>query len=111
MENMNFSSIFHLSPLYIGKKNTPDTILLLTHFCTYMQKGDDDSGKFRQLDEIIYIDGYPGYQQLASLAEKSMKVVCDVKGSNCCSCLEPSITDKGLPKKKKKKEKRKKKFD
>lgn len=81
MENLNFNSIFHLSPLYVGKRTTPATIFLLTLFCAYMQKGDE-SGKFRQLDEIIYIDGYPGYQQVASLAEKSMEVVCDVKGSN-----------------------------
>ena len=44
-----------------------------------MQRGDDP-GKFRQLDEIIFIDGYPGYQHLLQIAEKSMHVVCDVKG-------------------------------
>lgn len=44
-----------------------------------MQKGDDP-GNFRQLDEIIFIDGYPAYQHLFSVAEKSMQVVCDVKG-------------------------------
>lgn len=45
-----------------------------------MQKGNEP-GKFRQLDEIIYIDGFPGYQSLLSVAEKAMEVVCDVKGS------------------------------
>ena len=45
-----------------------------------MQKGDDP-GKFRQLDEIIFIDGYPGYQHLSLIAEKSMQVVCDLKGN------------------------------
>lgn len=45
-----------------------------------LQKGDDP-GKFRQLDEIIFIDGYPGYQHLLSIAEKSMQVVCEVKGN------------------------------
>lgn len=44
-----------------------------------MQKGDD-LGKFRQLDEIILIDGYPGYQHLLSIAENSMQLVCEVKG-------------------------------
>jgi ribonuclease H2 subunit B len=44
-----------------------------------MQKGDD-SGKFRQLDEIMFINGYPGYQHLLSIAENSMQVVCEVKG-------------------------------
>lgn len=40
----------------------------------------DDPGKFRQLDEILFINGYPGYQHLLSIAEKSMQVVCEVKG-------------------------------
>ena len=44
-----------------------------------MQKGDD-IGKFRQLDEIVLIDGYPGYEHLLSVAENSMQSVCDVKG-------------------------------
>lgn len=44
-----------------------------------MQKGDDP-GMFRQLDEIVYIDGYPGYHSLLSIAEKSMQIVCDLKG-------------------------------
>lgn len=44
-----------------------------------MQKGDDP-GKFRQLDEILFVDGYPKYQQLMSTAENCMQVVCEVKG-------------------------------
>ena len=44
-----------------------------------MQKGDD-LGKFRLLDEIMLIDGYPGYQHLLSIAENSMQLVCEVKG-------------------------------
>ena len=44
-----------------------------------MQKGDD-LGKFRQLDEIMLIDEYPGYQHLSSVAEDSMQLVCEVKG-------------------------------
>lgn len=46
-----------------------------------MQKGDEP-GKFRQLDEIIYIDGFPGYQSLSSIAEKTMPIVCDLKGTS-----------------------------
>lgn len=42
----------------------------------------DDPGKFRQVDEIIYVVGYPGYQHLSSIAENCMQVVCDVKGDN-----------------------------
>ena len=45
-----------------------------------MQKADNP-GMFRQLDEIIFIEGYPGYQYLFSIAEKSMQVVCDFKGN------------------------------
>lgn len=44
-----------------------------------MQKGDDP-GKFRQLDEILFVDGYPEYQQLMSTVENCMQVVCEVKG-------------------------------
>ncbi|GAB4837637.1 hypothetical protein Ancab_002487 [Ancistrocladus abbreviatus] len=39
----------------------------------------DDPGKFRQLDEITFVDSYPGYQHLPSVVEKSMHVVCEVK--------------------------------
>lgn len=45
-----------------------------------MQKGNEP-GKFRQLDEIMYIHGFPGYQSLSAVAEKAMQVVCDLKGS------------------------------
>lgn len=53
--------------------------LLLPIFEDARMKRGDDPGKFRQLDEIIFIDGYPGYQHLLQIAEKSMHVVCDVK--------------------------------
>ena len=43
------------------------------------QKGDD-LGRFRQLDEILFIDGYPGYMQLMSVVENCMQVVSEVKG-------------------------------
>ncbi|CAO2816574.1 unnamed protein product [Amaranthus hypochondriacus] len=43
-----------------------------------MKKGDD-AGKFRQLDEILFIDGYPGYQHLLPILEKSMDIICEVK--------------------------------
>lgn len=42
-------------------------------------KKEGDPGKFRQLDEIIFINGYPGYQHLSTIADKSMQVVCDFK--------------------------------
>ncbi|XP_057525207.1 uncharacterized protein LOC130804689 [Amaranthus tricolor] len=43
-----------------------------------MKKGDD-AGKFRQLDEILFIDGYPGYQHLLPVLEKSINIICEVK--------------------------------
>ncbi|KAI5678969.1 hypothetical protein M9H77_09919 [Catharanthus roseus] len=53
--------------------------ILLPIFDEARMKKRDDPGKFRQLDEIIHVDGYPGYQYLTSLAEVSMEVVCDFK--------------------------------
>ncbi|KAL5577900.1 hypothetical protein UlMin_019599 [Ulmus minor] len=44
-----------------------------------MMKGDD-LRKFMQLDEILLIDGYPRYQQLLSIAENCMQIVCQGKG-------------------------------
>ncbi|KAI5586968.1 hypothetical protein BDE02_06G247000 [Populus trichocarpa] len=42
-------------------------------------KKRDDLGKFRQLDEIIFINDYPGYQHLMSIAENCIGVVCEIK--------------------------------
>lgn len=53
----------------------------------FLKKGDDP-GKFRQLDDIMFINGYPGYLHLLSLAEKSMQVVCEVKGGHLVHKLE-----------------------
>ncbi|XP_027154401.1 ribonuclease H2 subunit B isoform X1 [Coffea eugenioides] len=53
--------------------------ILLPIFDEARMKKKDDPGKFRQLDEILYVQGYEGYQQLASIAEKSMQIVCDFK--------------------------------
>lgn len=43
-----------------------------------MKKGDDP-GKFRQLDEILFVNDYPGYQQLFSIAKDCMEIVCESK--------------------------------
>ncbi|XP_074301450.1 uncharacterized protein LOC141632839 [Silene latifolia] len=40
----------------------------------------EDPGKFRQLDEIMFLDGYPRYHHLLGISEKSMCIVCEVKG-------------------------------
>lgn len=45
-----------------------------------MQKRDDP-GKFRQLDEIMFVNSYPGYQHLIPIAENCMQVVCEIKGN------------------------------
>lgn len=52
-----------------------------------MQKREDP-GKFRQLDEILFVDGYPEYQHLLSTVENCMQVVCDVKGDMRSPYLE-----------------------
>ncbi|CAK7354398.1 unnamed protein product [Dovyalis caffra] len=47
--------------------------ILLPIFEEARMKKRDDLGKFRQLDEILFINDYPGYQHLMSIAENSMK--------------------------------------
>ncbi|XP_062164503.1 uncharacterized protein LOC133871142 [Alnus glutinosa] len=64
--------------LYTATPVDPVFIMLPIFEEARMKKGDD-SGKFRQLDEIMFINGYPGYQHLLSIAENSMQVVCEVK--------------------------------
>lgn len=64
--------------LYLSTPVDPVFIMLPLFEEARMKKGDD-LGKFRQLDEILFIDGYPGYQQLMSLVENCMQVVCEVK--------------------------------
>ena len=51
-------------------------------FLPNFSKKGDDLGKFRQLDDIMFINGYPGYLHLLPLAEKFMQVVCEVKGGH-----------------------------
>ncbi|KAJ0647474.1 putative ribonuclease H2 subunit B, wHTH domain-containing protein [Helianthus annuus] len=53
--------------------------ILLPMFDQARMKNGNDPGKFRQLDEIIYIHDYPGYRCLSTIAESSMQIVCDFK--------------------------------
>ncbi|XP_052309986.1 uncharacterized protein LOC18100813 [Populus trichocarpa] len=53
--------------------------ILLPIFEEARMKKRDDLGKFRQLDEIIFINDYPGYQHLMSIAENCIGVVCEIK--------------------------------
>ncbi|KAK1318797.1 hypothetical protein QJS10_CPB04g01479 [Acorus calamus] len=64
--------------LYISTPVDPVFILLPIFEEARMKKGND-VGMFRQLDEIIFIDGFPGYQHLSNIAEGCMKLICDVK--------------------------------
>ncbi|KQJ83146.1 ribonuclease H2 subunit B isoform X2 [Brachypodium distachyon] len=53
--------------------------ILLPLFEAARMSNGKDLGKFRQLDEILYIEGYPGYQHLMSIAGNHMELVCEVK--------------------------------
>ncbi|KAH9606732.1 hypothetical protein KSS87_003796 [Heliosperma pusillum] len=64
--------------IYTSTPVDPVFIMLPIFEDARMKKGEDP-GKFRQLDEIMFIDGYPGYQHLLGISEKSMCVVCEVK--------------------------------
>ncbi|KAJ9185099.1 hypothetical protein P3X46_004766 [Hevea brasiliensis] len=64
--------------LYSATPVDPVFILLPIFEEATMKKGDDP-GKFRQLDEIIFINGCPGYHHLMSIAENCMQIVCEVK--------------------------------
>ncbi|OEL30849.1 hypothetical protein BAE44_0008132 [Dichanthelium oligosanthes] len=65
--------------LYYCTPVDPIFIFLPTFEAARMSNGKDP-GKFRQLDEILYVEGYPGYEQLMSVAGHHMELVCEVKG-------------------------------
>lgn len=64
--------------LYTATQVDP-VFLMLPIFEEARMKKLEDPGKFRPLDDIIYVDGYPGYRHLLPIIEKSMQVVCEVK--------------------------------
>ncbi|XP_068645168.1 uncharacterized protein [Aristolochia californica] len=64
--------------LYAATPVDPVFVLLPIFEEARMRKGNDQ-GKFRQLEEIMFVDGYPGYQHLVSNAADCMRVVCEVK--------------------------------
>ncbi|QCE16139.1 ribonuclease H2 subunit B [Vigna unguiculata] len=64
--------------LYLSTPIDPVFIMLPIFEEARMKKGDD-LGRFRQLDEILFIDGYPGYMQLMSVVENCMRLVSEVK--------------------------------
>ncbi|WVZ86107.1 hypothetical protein U9M48_032942 [Paspalum notatum var. saurae] len=64
--------------LYYCTPVDPIFIFLPIFEAARMSNGKDH-GKFRQMDEILYVEGYPGYQQLISVASHHMELVCEVK--------------------------------
>ncbi|MED6207245.1 hypothetical protein PIB30_034046 [Stylosanthes scabra] len=64
--------------LYLSTPIDPVFIMLPIFDEARMKKGDEP-GKFRILDEILFVDRFPDYQQLLSTVENCMQVVCDVK--------------------------------
>lgn len=42
-------------------------------------KREDDLGKFRSLEEILFVEGYPGYSHLKPLLQHSLDAVCEVR--------------------------------
>ncbi|XP_018505435.2 ribonuclease H2 subunit B isoform X2 [Pyrus x bretschneideri] len=64
--------------LYTATPVDPVFIFLPIFEQARMKKGDDP-GKFRLLDDIIFIEGYPGYHKLLSIAENCMQLVCEIK--------------------------------
>ncbi|GLU05211.1 hypothetical protein SLE2022_223230 [Rubroshorea leprosula] len=64
--------------LYTATPVDPVFIMLPIFEEARMKKGDDP-GKFRSLDEILFVSDYPGYQHLMSIAENCMQVVCEIK--------------------------------
>ncbi|KAG5034311.1 hypothetical protein AAZX31_04G074800 [Glycine max] len=63
--------------LYLSTPIDPVFIMLPIFKEARMKKGDD-LGRFRQLDEILFVDGYPGYMQLMSIVENCMQVVSEI---------------------------------
>ena len=45
----------------------------------FLQKGDD-MGKFRSMDDIVSVDGFPGYACLLPFLSASLDILCEVRG-------------------------------
>ncbi|MCO5594068.1 hypothetical protein L7F22_048089 [Adiantum nelumboides] len=64
--------------LYVGTPMDPIFLLLPILDEARMKKAEDD-GKFRSLEEILYVEGYPGYQQFSCLLGDALDAVCEVR--------------------------------
>ncbi|XP_058101938.1 uncharacterized protein LOC131246088 isoform X2 [Magnolia sinica] len=78
--------------LYTASPVDP-VFILLPVFEEARMKKENDHGKFRKLDEIMFIDGYPGYQDLLPIAEDCMRVVCEVKVIDAVALLGEYLKD------------------
>ncbi|XP_049931750.1 uncharacterized protein LOC116248298 isoform X2 [Nymphaea colorata] len=64
--------------LYVATPIDPVFIFLPIFEEARMKRGDE-LGVFRNLDEILFVHGYPAYSHLLPFVEESMHVVCEVK--------------------------------
>ncbi|CAL4999508.1 unnamed protein product [Urochloa decumbens] len=78
--------------LYYCTPVDPIFIFLPTFEAARMSNGKDP-GKFRQLDEILYVEGYPGYQQLMNVSGHHMELVCEVKVKEAVQMIREYLKD------------------
>ncbi|KAI5070410.1 hypothetical protein GOP47_0014753 [Adiantum capillus-veneris] len=64
--------------LYVGTPVDP-IFLLLPILDEARMKKADDAGKFRSLEEILYVEDYPGYQHFSCLLGDTLDSVCEVR--------------------------------
>lgn len=64
--------------LYVATPVDPIFVVLPLMDQARMKKGDEP-GKFRALDEIMFVEGYPGYGHLLPLMHELLEAVCDIK--------------------------------
>ncbi|KAL4192969.1 hypothetical protein AMTRI_Chr06g174550 [Amborella trichopoda] len=65
--------------IYVATPVDPVFIVLPLFHEARMKKGDE-LGKFRQVDDIMFVDGYPGYRYLLPVVSNSLQAICEVKG-------------------------------
>ncbi|KAL3677560.1 hypothetical protein R1sor_027508 [Riccia sorocarpa] len=64
--------------LYLATSFDPLLMVLPVLETARMKKGDD-LGKFRALDDMMCVDGYPGYMRLVPLLTSCIHVICEVR--------------------------------
>ncbi|KAG6524182.1 hypothetical protein ZIOFF_014073 [Zingiber officinale] len=71
--------IIALSGALLGLRFIIDLLFVTMRHQLVAAIKENDQGMYRQLDEILYVEGYPGYQHLLSMTKDTMKIVCEVK--------------------------------